>query len=62
MAPMSQLQASQARNLAAAGLQSGKGGYDDGKRYKDGPPQTDASDEDIIRSQLQASNDGLPSM
>lgn len=61
MAPMSQLQASQARNLAAAGLQSGKSDYDHGKRYKEGPP-ADASDEEIIRSQLQASNDGLPSM
>jgi len=62
MAPMSQLQASQARNLAAAGLQSGKSDYDHAKRYKDGPAAADASDEEIIRSQLQASNDGLPSM
>lgn len=56
MAPMSQLQASAARTIAAAGLQSAKPeshAYDHGKR--DGP-----ADEDIIRAQLQASNHGLP--
>jgi len=56
MAPMSQMQASQARNLAAAGLQGGK--YDD--RSKGLSSVDDAADEEIIRSQLQASNDGLP--
>jgi len=64
MAPMSQLQASAARTLAAAGLQSGKHGpedqgYDHNKRYKESADDN-ASDEQIIRSQLQASNDGLP--
>ncbi|TVY22717.1 putative transcription factor [Lachnellula hyalina] len=64
MASMSQLNASAARNLAAAGLNSGKhaapeehGGYDH-KRYKDNPAD-EAADEEIIRSQLQAS-EGLP--
>jgi len=64
-APMTQLQASAARTLAAAGLQSGKHsqedhGYDYSKRHKDNSTDENA-DEEIIRSQLQASNDGLPS-
>lgn len=59
MAPMAQLQASAARNIAVAGLQSAKHGqdaqqYDESKRYKNDV----AADEEIIRSQLQA--DGLP--
>ncbi|TAQ85211.1 hypothetical protein B7494_g6451 [Chlorociboria aeruginascens] len=57
MAPMS-LQASAARTLAAAGLNSGKHvdeSYDH-KRYKD----NDDADEEIIRSQLQGTSDGLP--
>lgn len=66
MASMSQLNASAARNLAAAGLNSsGKhsapeehGAYDH-KRYKDNAAD-EAADEEIIRSQLQASADGLP--
>ena len=63
MAPMSQLQASAARTLAAAGLNSAKHGqedhgYDQNKRYKDNAD--DPADEEIIRSQLQASSDGLP--
>ncbi|TVY81553.1 putative transcription factor [Lachnellula suecica] len=69
VAPMSssmgQLNASAARNLAAAGLNSGKhvapeehGGYEH-KRYKDSAAE-EAADEEIIRSQLQASADGLP--
>jgi len=65
MASMSQLNASAARNLAAAGLNSGKhaaqeehAGYDH-KRYKDSAAD-EAADEEIIRSQLQASADGLP--
>jgi hypothetical protein len=64
MASMNQLNASAARNLAAAGLNSGKhaaqeehGGYDH-KRYKDSAAD-EAADEEIIRSQLQASADGL---
>jgi len=63
MAPMS-LQASAARNLAAAGLQSTKHGpedhsYEHSKRYKDSADSA-ATDEEIIRSQLQAGADGLP--
>lgn len=66
MAPMSQLQASAARTLAAAGLQSAKHGqedhsYDHAKRYKESAEDT-AADEEIIRSQLQASSDGPTSM
>lgn len=65
MASMSQLNASAARNLAAAGLNSGKHSAPeehstyDHKRYKDNAAD-DAADEEIIRSQLQASADGLP--
>lgn len=68
MASMSQLNASAARNLAAAGLNSGKhaaseehphSAYDH-KRYKE-QAADEAADEEIIRSQLQqASADGLP--
>lgn len=64
-APMSQLQASAARTLAAAGLQSSKHGqeephnYDHTKRYKESAEDA-AADEEIIRSQLQA--DGPTSM
>ncbi|TVY18792.1 putative transcription factor kapC [Lachnellula arida] len=65
MASMSQLNASAARNIAAAGLNSGKhpapeeqGGYDH-KRYKDNTTD-EAADEEIIRSQLQAGADGIP--
>lgn len=47
MAPMSQLQASAARALQSSGKASGHGEGED-------------NDDDIIRSQLQASNDGLP--
>jgi len=63
MAPMNQqLQASAARSLAAAGLQSAKHGpeehsYDHAKRYKESADDT-AADEEIIRSQLQASSEG----
>ncbi|KAI6710845.1 hypothetical protein JHW43_006639 [Diplocarpon mali] len=63
MAPMAQLQASAARTIAAAGLQSGKHAqesqqqYEDSKRYRQNP-NDDAAEEAIIRSQLQA--DGLP--
>jgi len=58
MAPMNQLQASTARTMAAAGLQSAKQdveehGYSH-KRLREGAPD-DAADEEIIRSQLQAS-------
>lgn len=67
-APMSSLQASAARTLAAAGLgQSGKHGheerpYDPSKRYKDEGPENTTTDEEIIRKQLQGvSADGLPS-
>ncbi|KAE8444859.1 hypothetical protein EG329_014214 [Mollisiaceae sp. DMI_Dod_QoI] len=65
LAPMS-LQASAARTLAAAGLQSGKHAqeeqhpYDHSKRYKDEGNDSAAADEEIIRNQLQASADGLP--
>ncbi len=67
MAPMSQLQANAARTLAAAGLQSGKLGqgehnYEDTKRYKENPGDDTANDEEIIRSQLQSTAHGLPSM
>jgi len=61
IAPMSQLQERAARTLAAVGLSSGKpelGGYEQSKRYKDAAE--DQADEDIIRTQLQASDDGLP--
>ena len=63
MAPMSQLQASAARTLAVAGLQSGKHaqedhGYDHNKRYKEADDP--AVDEEIIRTQLQTSHDSLP--
>ena len=57
MAPMSQMQASTARNIAAAGLNSGKqghddphGAYDQHKRFKESADTT-AADE-LIRSQL----------
>ncbi|KAH7386177.1 putative transcription factor kapC [Cadophora sp. MPI-SDFR-AT-0126] len=54
MAPMNQLQASAARNIAAAGLQSGKHGqesreYEDSKRYKQ---STEDSVEQEIRTRL----------
>jgi hypothetical protein len=66
MAPMSQLQASAARTLAAAGLQSakhepGEHSYDHAKRYKESAEDT-ATDEEIIRSQLQVGSDGPASM
>lgn len=65
MAPMSQLQASAARGIAAAGLSSGKhghdetghGGYDQHKRFKE--DESSAAD-DLIRSQLTgAGSNGL---
>lgn len=70
MAPMSQLQASAARGIAAAGLSSGKHGHDDGsgshggydqhKRFKE--DESSAAD-DLIRSQLAgAGNNGMPNM
>jgi hypothetical protein len=65
MASMNQMHPAAARSLAAAGLQSGKHvqedrSYDPTKRYKDSPTEaSDAVDDDIIRSQLQQSNDGL---
>lgn len=54
IAPMSQLQASAARNIAAAGLQSGNHAqetreYEGSKRYKHNP---DESVEQEIRTQL----------
>lgn len=53
MAPMSQLQASAARGIAAAGL--GKEDHYDKQRYKGGPSVEDTpTDEDVIRAQLQA--------
>ena len=63
MAPMRQLQASAARTLAAAGLNSVKQdreghGYEQNKRYKDNID--DPADEEIIRSQLQGGSHGLP--
>jgi len=68
MGGMNQMQVSAARNLAAAGLQSAKHGQEDHvyehsgtKRFKDSAAEDAAADDDIIRSQLQASNDGLPS-
>jgi len=66
LAPMSTLQASAARTLAAAGLQSGKHAqeeqhpYDHNKRYKEEGNESAAADDEIIRNQLQASADGLP--
>jgi hypothetical protein len=65
MAPMSQLQASAARTLAAAGLNSGKHpqddhGYGDHKRYKDSAIEDSAAADDLIRSQLTGGADGLP--
>lgn len=64
MAPMAQLQASAARTIAAAGLQSAKHAqedhsYDQNKRYKEASEEQ--ASEALIRSQLQASADGLPS-
>jgi len=63
MAPMSQLQASAARTLAAAGLNSSKHQDDHGhgeyKRFKDNNDDSAAAD-DLIRSQLTGSNNGLP--
>ncbi|KAH6671889.1 putative transcription factor kapC [Halenospora varia] len=64
MSGMPSLNPNAARNLAAASLNSGKHvpaeehAYDH-KRFKD-TPNDDAADEEIIRSQLQASADGLP--
>lgn len=59
MAPMTQLQASAARNIAAAGLQKhgGEDVYtDQAKRYKGGPSTEETTaDDDIIRAQLQGS-------
>jgi len=54
MAPMNQLQASAARNIAAAGLQSGKHSqesreYEESKRYKQ---STEDSVEQEIRTRL----------
>ena len=60
MVPLSQLQASAARTLAVAGLNTGKHPQDEQseyKRYKDAPQHAD--DEEISR-QLQAGSDGLP--
>jgi len=77
MAPMSsQLQASSARTLAAAGLNSASkhhqddaaaGPYGGSKRYKHetaaaAAAEDPSADDEIIRSQLQASADGLPSL
>jgi len=69
MAPMSQahqLQASAARTLAAAGLNSGKHaqddhGYDQHKRFKDDSNEDSAAADALIRSQLTGSAEGLPS-
>jgi len=65
MAPMSQLQASAARTLAAAGLNSGKHsqddhGYGEHKRFKDTSNEDSAAADDLIRSQLTSGADGLP--
>jgi len=65
MAPMSQLGASAARTLAAAGLNSAKHSqdehhYDQHKRFKDSNEDSAAA-EDLIRSQLTGGGaDGLP--
>jgi hypothetical protein len=65
MAGMNALNANAARNIAAASLNSSaKHGHEepqhyDHKRYKDAATD-EAADEEIIRSQLQASADGLP--
>ncbi len=58
MAAMNPMQASAARSLAAAGLQStkheqGEQPYDHNKRLREGPSD-ETNDEEIIRSQLQA--------
>ena len=63
MAPMSTLQASAARTLAVAGLNSGKHPqeehrYGDDKRYKES--EDAAATEDLIRSQLAGAAHGLP--
>jgi len=65
LAPMSQLQASAARTLAAAGLNSSKHsqedhGYGEHKRFKDNSNEDSAAAEDLIRSQLTGGADGLP--
>lgn len=62
---MNALNPSAARSLAAASLNSAKHPQEeqnpyDHKRFKESTNE-DAADEDIIRSQLQASADGLPS-
>ncbi|EHK97429.1 putative transcription factor kapC [Glarea lozoyensis 74030] len=65
MSGMNTLNANAARNLAAASLNSNaKHAHEephnyDHKRFKDAATE-EAADEDIIRSQLQASADGLP--
>jgi hypothetical protein len=65
MSGMNNLNANAARNLAAASLNSNaKNGQEepqnlDRKRFKDAPAD-DAADEEIIRTQLQSSSDGLP--
>jgi len=65
MAPMSQLQASAARTLAAAGLNSSKHAQDDHaygehKSFKDNSNEDAAAADELIRSQLQGGADGLP--
>jgi len=66
MASMSQLQASAARTLAAAGLNSAKhsqddhGAHGDYKRFKDNSNDDSAAADELIRSQLTQGTDGLP--
>jgi len=65
MAPMSQLQASAARTLAVAGLNSAKHAqddhtYGDHKRFKDNSNDDPAAADELIRSQLVGGSDGLP--
>ena len=65
MAPMTQLQASAARGLAAASLGKEEQHYEQKQqqlqqqqqRYKSGPAEESTTDEDVIRAQLQA---GVP--
>ena len=57
MTPMTQLQASAVRGIAAAGLGKEEH-YDQNKRYKGGPSVEDnTTDDDVIRAQLQG---GVP--
>ncbi|KAG9230536.1 putative transcription factor kapC [Amylocarpus encephaloides] len=63
IAAMAGLNASSARNIAVASLNSNKHGQEEHrsyehKRYKDSAPEE--ADDNIIRSQLQANADGLP--